>query len=102
MVQIIERVKGRGARIFGGTLLPFEGTVYSRFYTPEGEQKRQTVNAWIRTGHHFDGVIDFDAAMRDPNQPSRLNPAYDSGDHIHPNDRGYQRMADAVDLHFFK
>jgi lysophospholipase L1-like esterase len=102
MVQIIERVNGRGAKIFGGTLLPFEGTVYSHFYTPEGEKKRQAVNAWIRTSHHFDGVIDFDAAMRDPNQPSRLNPAYDSGDHIHPNDRGYQRMADAVDLHFFK
>jgi len=102
MSQIIERVKGRGAKIFGGTLLPFEGTVYSRFYTPEGEKKREAVNAWIRTNHHFDGVIDFDAAMRDPKQPSRLNPAYDSGDHIHPNDRGYQRMADAVDLHFFK
>ncbi len=102
MMQIIERVKGRGAKIFGGTLLPFEGTVYSRFYTPEGEQKRQAVNAWIRTSHHFDGVIDFDAAMRDPDQPSRLNPGYDSGDHIHPNDRGYQRMADFVDLHFFK
>jgi lysophospholipase L1-like esterase len=102
MVQIIERVNGRGAKIFGGTLLPFEGTVYSRFYTPEGEQKRQTVNAWIRTSHNFDGVIDFDTAMRDPNQPTRLNPAYDSGDHIHPNDAGYQRMADAVDLHFFK
>lgn len=102
MSQIIERVKGRGAKIFGGTLLPFEGTVYSHFYTPEGEKKREAVNSWIRTNHHFDGVIDFDAAMRDPKQPSRLNPAYDSGDHIHPNDRGYQRMADAVDLHFFK
>jgi len=98
MQQIIERVKGRGASIFGGTLMPFENTVYSRFYTSEGERKRQAVNAWIRTSHAFDGVVDFDAAMRDPNRPNQLRPDYDSGDHIHPNDRGYQKMADVIDL----
>jgi lysophospholipase L1-like esterase len=101
MVQVIARVKGRGARIYGGTLLPFDGTVYSHYYTPEGEKKRQVVNAWIRTSHAFDAIIDFDAAMRDVNQPTRLNPDYDSGDHIHPNDRGYQRMADVIDLSLF-
>lgn len=102
MWQVVERVKGRGVRIFGGTLLPFEGTPDSRFYTAEGERKRQAVNAWIRTSHAFDAVVDFDAAMRDPNRPSRLNPDYDSGDHIHPNDRGYQRMAAEIDLSSFR
>jgi len=101
MAQVIARVKGHGAKIYGGTLLPFEGTVYSHYYTPEGEKKRQVVNAWIRTSHAFDAVIDFDLAMRDANQPTRMNPDYDSGDHIHPNDRGYQKMADVIDLSLF-
>jgi lysophospholipase L1-like esterase len=56
------------------------------------------VNTWIRTSGAFDGVIDFDAVMRDPADPLRLNPAYDSGDHLHPNDVGYQVMADAISL----
>lgn len=101
MRQVIERVKGRGAKIFGGTLLPFEGTVYSQFYTPAGEKKRQAVNAWIRSSHAFDAIIDFDAVLRDPVRPGRLKPEYDSGDHIHPNDRGYRQMAAAIDLSLF-
>ena len=60
------------------------------------EASRQAVNAWIRTSGAFDGVIDFDAVVRDPADPLRLNPAYDSGDHLHPDDAGYQAMADAV------
>ena len=82
-------------RIFGATLLPFQGAGY---YSPAGEAIREAVNAWIRTSGAFDGVIDFDAVMRDPADPLRLNPAYDSGDHLHPDDAGYQAMADAINL----
>jgi len=102
MVQIIERVNGRGAKIFGGTLLPFEGTVYSHFYTPEGEKKRQAVNAWIRTSHRFDGVIDFDRVVRDPANADLIDPAFNCGDGIHPTPRGYFEMGKAVRLDLFK
>jgi lysophospholipase L1-like esterase len=66
-----------------------------------GEQKRVAVNEWIRAGHAYDAVIDFDKATRDPGDPKRLLAAYDSCDHLHPNDAGYQAMADAVDLGLF-
>jgi lysophospholipase L1-like esterase len=59
------------------------------------------VNHWIRTSRAFDGVIDFDAVLRDPQAPTWVHPKYDSGDHVHPNDGGYQVMADAVDLRLF-
>jgi lysophospholipase L1-like esterase len=98
MRQIIARSQARGLRIFGATLLPFEGTTFPGFYTPQGELTRQQINRFIRFGNAFDGVIDFDRAMRNPAHPGRLLPAYDSGDHLHPNDAGYQAMADAVDL----
>lgn len=95
MKQIITRVQAKGLRIFGGTLTPFEGADY---YYAEGEEKRQTVNEFIRTSGAFDGVIDFDKAIRDPDNPNRLLPEYDSGDNLHPSDAGYQAMADAVNL----
>ena len=93
--QLIARAHARGVRIFGATLPPFRG---ARYYTPAGEATREAVNTWIRTSGAFDGVVDFDAAIRDPANPLRLNPAYDSGDHLHPDDAGYQAMADAVNL----
>ena len=93
--QLIAQAHARGLRIFGATLLPFQGAGY---YTAAGEATREAVNTWIRTSGAFDGVIDFDAVMRDPADPLRLNPAYDSGDHLHPNDAGYQAMADAISL----
>lgn len=96
--QLIERAHVRGIRVFGGTLTPFDGATY---YSPEGETKREAVNSWIRTGGAFDGVIDFDAAVRDPDHPTKVLPAYDSGDHLHPNDAGYKAMADAIDLSLF-
>jgi lysophospholipase L1-like esterase len=99
--QVIERARERGLKIYGGTLLPFEGAAQSGYFTPEGEAKRQAVNHWIRTSSAFDGVIDFDRVMRDPASPSRLLPAYDSGDHLHPNDAGYRAMAEAIDLRLF-
>lgn len=99
--QLIRRAHAHGLLAFGGTLPPFEGM--GRGYdTPSGEEARQTVNRWMRAGGEYDAVIDFDAVLRDPARPSRLLPAFDSGDHIHPNDTGYQAMADAVDLTLFR
>jgi lysophospholipase L1-like esterase len=66
------------------------------------EGKRQAVNEWIRTGKAFDSVIDFDKVVRDPNQPIRFLAAYNSGDHLHPNDAGHKTMGEAVDLALFK
>jgi len=93
--QLIAQAHARGLKIFGGTLLPFKGAGY---YTAAGEAKREAVNAWIRTSGAFDGVIDFDKLMGDPADPLTLNPAWDSGDHLHPNDAGYQAMADSISL----
>lgn len=100
--QLIARAHVHGLRIFGATLTPFEGTIYPGYYTPEKETERQAVNKWIRGGNAFDGVIDFDKAIRDPNNPGRMLSAYDGGDHLHPGDAGYKAMADAIDLALFK
>jgi len=96
--QLIARAHARGVKIVGGTLLPFEGAVY---YRPDAERMRQEVNDWIRSSGAFDGVIDFAAALADPEHPLRLSPAADSGDHLHPGDRGYWMMAHAVDPRLF-
>jgi lysophospholipase L1-like esterase len=93
--QIIAWAHSRGLKIFGATLLPYQGASY---YSAAGEQKREAVNAWIRTSGAFDGVIDFDKVMRDPGDPLIINPAYDSGDHLHPGDAGYQVMAGSINL----
>ena len=97
--QIIVRSHAHGIRVYGATILPFEGS--EGYFTPEGEADRQTVNEWIRTSGRFDGVIDFDAVTRDPEQPSRLSAAVDGGDHLHPSAAGYRIMADAIDLGLF-
>jgi lysophospholipase L1-like esterase len=93
--RIITLAHTAGLKIFGATLTPFEGAHY---WTPEGEAKREAVNNWIRTSGAFDGVIDFAPAVADPGDPDRLNPAYDSGDHLHPNAAGYRAMAAAINL----
>jgi lysophospholipase L1-like esterase len=93
--QIIDRARAHGLRVYGGTLLPFEGAAY---FTPEGEAKRQAVNQWVRTGGAFDGVIDFDAIIRDPQHPTKMMAALQSGDFLHPNNDGYKLMADSVDI----
>ncbi|MGC5165721.1 SGNH/GDSL hydrolase family protein [Luteimicrobium sp. DT211] len=85
----------RGIRVLGGTLTPFEGW---STYDPSEEATRQGVNDWTRTTHDYDGYVDFDKAVRDPADPHRMLPLYDSGDHLHPNDLGYAAMGDAVDL----
>jgi len=91
--QLIAQARARGLKVIGATLLPFKGAAY---YTAAGEAKREAVNAWIRLRGAWDGVIDFDKVMRDPADPLALNPAYNSGDNLHPNDAGYQVMANAV------
>jgi lysophospholipase L1-like esterase len=93
--QIIAQAHAAGLKIFGGTLTPFKGAGY---WTPAGEEKREAVNHWILTSGTFDGVIDFAKATADPSDPQMFKPAYDSGDHLHPNDAGYQAMANAIDL----
>jgi lysophospholipase L1-like esterase len=96
--QLIARARARGLRVFGATLTPFDGAAY---FTAVGEEKRKAVNEWIRTSQAYDAVIDFDALLRDPSQPSKFLPAYDSGDHLHPSDAGYEAMGNAVDLTLF-
>jgi lysophospholipase L1-like esterase len=99
--QLIARAHERGLRIFGATMTPFQDTTIAGYYSEENEAKRQAVNRWIRTSGEYDGVIDFDRAVRDPAQPLRMLPEYDSGDHLHPNDAGMQAMADAIPLRLF-
>jgi lysophospholipase L1-like esterase len=100
LTQIIERAHAKGLKVFGCTLTPFEGT-FPGYYTPAGEVKREAVNEWIRTSGAYDTVIDLDKAIRDPSHPTRMLPAYDSGDHLHQNDAGYQAMANSIDLSLF-
>lgn len=96
---LIDQAHTAHVDIIGATLMPDQGNGY---YTPAAEAIRQSVNRWIRTGGAFDGVIDFDRAMRDPANPAALNPSYDSGDHIHPNDTGMKAMADVIDLRLLR
>ncbi|WP_208816012.1 SGNH/GDSL hydrolase family protein [Micromonospora echinofusca] len=97
--QINQQVQQRGLTSLVSTLTPYEGHGNPGVWTPEKEETRQAVNAWLRNNAaEFDGLIDFDLALRDPERPSRLKPEFDSGDHIHPNDAGNQAMADAVPL----
>ncbi|MCC5804342.1 GDSL-type esterase/lipase family protein [Rossellomorea vietnamensis] len=98
MKKIINSTHDQGLKIYGGTLTPFKG---SGMFTARGEKTRQEVNHWIRTSGEFDGVIDFDKALRDPDEPEHYLKKYDSGDHLHPNDEGYKKMADTVDLSLF-
>jgi lysophospholipase L1-like esterase len=101
--QLIARAHARGVRIIGATLTPFEGaledTPMRDYYSAGKERIRQQVNDWIRHSGAFDAVIDFDTILRDPAHPTRLLPAYDSGDHLHPGDVGNRVMAEAIDLH---
>jgi lysophospholipase L1-like esterase len=96
--QLIDRAHAHGLRIYGATLTPYEGAAYA---TPEGEAKRQAVNDWIRTSKAYDGVIDFDAAVRDPASPAKILQQFNPGDNLHMNDAGYQAMADAINLALF-
>lgn len=96
--QLIARAHARGVKIWGGTILPFEGAMY---YHAAGETTRQAVNAWIRTSGEFDGVVDFEAVMKDPAKPGQMLDGLHSGDHLHPGDAGYAKMAEAADKALF-
>lgn len=98
MRQIADRAHEHGLKIYGATLTPFAETVFPGYFSPAGEAKRQAVNSFIRDSRTFDGVIDFDAVVRDPKNPKHILAEFDPGDHLHPNDAGYKAMAESVDL----
>ncbi|MEW2446065.1 GDSL-type esterase/lipase family protein [Streptomyces parvulus] len=92
---LTDRAHARGLKVVGATIMPFGGY---RAYTPEREAMRQEINGEIRSGRVFDDVVDFDKALRDAYDPRRLRGDYDSGDHLHPSDKGYARMGQVLDL----
>jgi lysophospholipase L1-like esterase len=94
--QIIEKAHAKGVKIYGSPILPFMGSQY------RNEEARQKINNWIRTSGKFDAVIDLDATVRDPNDPTRLKAEYDSGDHLHLNPTGFEKMAETIDFNLFK
>ena len=102
LLQLVEQAHARKVRVVVGTVPPFEhalqGTPFEGHYSPQKEAQREALNNWIRHTRAFDAVVDFDAVLRDPAHPSQLDPRLDSGDHLHPGDAGYKRMADAIDL----
>jgi lysophospholipase L1-like esterase len=100
--QLISRAHARGVKLIGATITPCEGVDLPGYYSESKEAIRQSVNNWIRTSGSFDAIIDFDAVLRDPDHPTRLLPRFASEDNLHPNDLGYQAMADAIDLAIFK
>ena len=104
--QLIARAHKKGIRVIGTTIPPFEHALfrdpfYDRFYSPENEKIRQALNNWIRTSGEFDGVIDFEEAVRDPDHPTQILLAYDSGDHLHVNNAGNVAQANAILLSLF-
>ena len=96
--MLIAKAHLHGIKMIGATILPYQG-VWT--YTPAGEAVRERVNEWVRTGGEFDGTVDFDKATRDLAEPTKLRAAFDSGDHVHPNDAGNLAMADAFNLALF-
>lgn len=99
-IQMAARIRRHGIAVIGGTITPMTGPGQT-YGTPEREVTRQRVNKWIRTSGAFDAVVDFDKTVRDPDQPARLLPAYDTGDYLHLNPAGYEAMGAAVDLSWF-
>jgi len=104
--QLIERAHLRGLKVIGSSLTPFENALANGpnvgYFSPDKEAKRQAVNNWIRTNKAFDAIVDFDAVVVDAAHPAAIASAFDSGDHLHPNDAGYKAMADAIDLKLFQ
>ena len=103
--QIISRVHAQGIPMFAATITPFSapgGVTQQPYSDPERERTRQRVNDWIRTSGRFDAVVDFDKTLADPATPSQLNALYNSGDYLHPNVAGYQKIADEFPLEIFE
>jgi lysophospholipase L1-like esterase len=99
--QIVLRAHAHGILVYGATIMPDGG---GRYYHPNemDNAAREAVNAWILAPGHFDGVVDFNKVTQDPAHPLQLNPAFDSGDHLHPGPVGYKAMGDAIPLEWFK
>jgi lysophospholipase L1-like esterase len=97
--QLIDRAHGKGLKVFGATIAPYEGAEY---YSAEGEAVRQQINSWIRSGGAFDAVLDFDSVLRDPDRPTQIAAPLQSGDHLHGSDLGYEAIAKSVNLALFK
>ncbi|WP_205315528.1 SGNH/GDSL hydrolase family protein [Nonomuraea lactucae] len=95
---LIAAARARGLKVIGATMSPTKGTALPGYHTKNGEAIRDQVNDWIRTGGEYDAVVDVDRALADPADADRLNPAYDGGDRLHPNDAGMRAIADAIDL----
>jgi lysophospholipase L1-like esterase len=99
--QVIAQLHAQGITVIGATLTPFGGShgqFQGEYGTAKGDHERRVLNHWIRTSGEYDAVVDFDRATRDPAHPENMRPDYDSGDHLHPGDVGYEAMARAVDL----
>lgn len=100
--RVVDEAHRQGIQVIGATLLPFSGalpnTPLDNYYQPNKDELRQRINHWMRTSKTFDGVLDLEQGLKDSKHSDRLNPIYDSGDHLHPNDRGNQQMANLVDL----
>lgn len=102
MKQIAAEAHEHGLNIYIGTLTPMNAfTGDPEYYTEEGEATRQEVNDWIRSQEVFDGMFDFDRVLRDPENPDKILPEYNSGDNLHPNDEGLKALADSIDLSVF-
>lgn len=91
--QVIERAQTAGLKVLVGTILPFKGFALPGYWSAENEEKRQMINDWVRTTALHDGFVDFDVALRDPQDPERLLDIYDGGDGLHPSAAGYEKMA---------
>jgi lysophospholipase L1-like esterase len=103
MKQLIARAHDRGMKIFGATQTPFSGaTTIPGIFSAEKEAQRKALNRWMRLSHAFDAVLDFDKVVLDPANPERIRPAFDSGDHLHPNDAGYEAMGNSIDISLFR
>jgi lysophospholipase L1-like esterase len=97
--QIIARAHEHGLRVIGATIAPYEGAAY---WSADGDKVRTAVNDWIRKSGEFDGVLDFDAALRDPARPTQIKEGWHAGDHLHGSDAGYRVVADSIDLKLFR
>ncbi len=100
--QFAVRGHARGIQVIVATSSVPERDVPSRAWNPKREAIRQEVNEWLGKADAFDAIVDFDRALRDPDQPTRMLPKYDCGDHLHPSDLGYRAMGDAIDLALFE
>jgi lysophospholipase L1-like esterase len=102
--QIISRVHAFGIPVFCSTIAPFNApnATVQPYAVPTIEQTRQRINNWMRKSGAFDAVIDFDSVLRDPDNPTHMNPQYNSGDYLHPNVKAYQAMARAFPLNIFE